>query len=348
MTLRHNILAFILLASMQLFAQQAKVSVKTDTNAILIGEQVLLDLKYELPVGKTPLFPAFNDTLTAQIEIVKRSAVDTVIDPKTQTLSLQQQLTITSFDTGYFVIPSIPFGMMAPGDSTFTTIASDPLLLNVFTVEVDTTKDIKPIVRPLAQPYTLAEFLPHIIVALLVIAFIILAVYLYRRYKKKKPLFKKKEKPALPPYQEAIQHLELLKMKKLWQNGQVKEYQSELTDIIRHYIERRFGINAVEMVSFEIMEALKEAEVNQEVLAKINATFELADLVKFAKSGASAIENDTSFNNCIDFVNETKRVVVTEEKTQEQANVAPQNEAIEVAASPEVETSSEKEEVTNA
>jgi hypothetical protein len=95
------------------------------------------------------------------------------------------------------------------------------------------------------------------------------------------------------------------------------------------------------MVSFEIMEALKNTEVNSEVLAKINATFELADLVKFAKSGATAIENDTSFNNCIDFVNETKRVVVTEEETQEEASVPPQSEAA------EVETSSDKEEVTH-
>ena len=323
MTLRHNILVFIVLASMQLFAQQPKVSVKTDTNALLIGEQVLLDLKYELPIGETPLFPAFADTLTRDIEIVKRSNIDTLLNQETQVQTLRQQLTITAFDTGVFMIPPIRFGMMEKGDTSYSTIISDPLLLNVFTVEVDTTKDIKPIVRPMAQPYTIDEFLPIILLVLVLIIIIIAAVYLYRRFKKKKPLFTKKEKPALPPYQEAIQNLETLKMKKLWQNGQVKEYQSELTDIIRYYIERRFEINAVEMVSHEIMEALKKTDVNQEALAKISATFELADLVKFAKSNASAIENDTSFNNCIDFVNETKRVIVEKENFQEDVENKP-------------------------
>ena len=328
MNLRYNILVFILLASMQLFAQQAKVSVRTDTNAILIGEQVLLDLRYELPMGKTPLFPAFNDTLTRDIEIVKRSAIDTVLDNESQVQILQQQLSITSFDTGYFIIPPIAFGMMVAGDTSFSTIVSNPLLLNVFTVEVDTTKDIKPIVRPMAQPYTISEFLPVIIIGLIVLILIIVAIYLYRRFKKKKPLFTKKEKPALPPYQEAIQNLEVLKLKKLWQNGQVKEYQSELTDIIRYYIERRFEINAVEMVSFEIMEALKKTDVNSDVFAKINATFDLADLVKFAKSNASAIENDTSYNNCMDFVNETKRVVIDKENTQEDLTEKPAKEEV--------------------
>ncbi len=323
MTLRYNILVFIVLASMQLFAQQAKVSVKTDTNAILIGEQVLLDLRYELPIGETPLFPAFNDTLTRDIEIVKRSPIDTILDNELQVQILQQQLTITSFDTGYFIIPPIPFGMMESGDTSFTTIISDPLLLNVFTVEVDTTKDIKPIVRPMAQPYTIFEFLPIIIIGLIILILIIVAIYLYRRFKKKKPLFTKKEKPALPPYQEAIQNLEVLKQKKLWQSGQVKEYQSELTDIIRYYIERRFEINAVEMVSFEIMEALKKTEVNSEAFAKINATFDLTDLVKFAKSNASAIENDTSYNNCMDFVNETKRIPVDKEDITEDLTKKP-------------------------
>ena len=317
MILRYNILIFIVLASMHLFAQQAKVSVKADTNAILIGEQVLLDLKYELPIGETPLFPAFNDTLTRDIEIVKRTTIDTLLNKDTQTQILKQQLTITSFDTGYFIIPPIPFGMMEAGDTSFSTIISDPLLLNVFTVEVDTTKDIKPIVRPMAQPYTIGEFLPIIIIGLIILILIIVAIYLYRRFKKKKPLFTKKEKPALPPYQEAIKNLEILKMKKLWQSGQVKEYQSELTDIIRYYIERRFEINAVEMVSFEIMEALKTTDVNSEAFAKISATFDLADLVKFAKSNASAIENDTSYNNCMDFINETKRIAIDKDNSQE-------------------------------
>jgi len=322
MKIKSFILAVFALASVQLFAQV--VSVKTDTNAILIGERVKLNLVYELPANKKPLFPNFNDTISKQIEILGRTPIDTSINEETNIQTLSQQLIITAFDTGYFIIPPFPFGVMLPGDTSFDIVQSEPLLLNVFTVEVDTTKDIKPIVRPLAQPYTIDEFLP-IISFVFVLAVIIFAIiYFIRRRKKNKPLFKKKEKPLLPAHEQAILDLEKLKLQKLWQNGRIKEYQSALTDIMRHYIERRYNIAAVEMVSHEIMEALKKTNVNADVMAKINATFDLADLVKFAKSNASPLENDTSLNNCIDFVNETKQEAVKEEdnkKGEEAKNV---------------------------
>ena len=88
----------------------------------------------------------------------------------------------------------------------------------------------------------------------------------------------------------------------------------QLIDIIRIYIEGRYGIQAAEMVSHEIMDSLKKENINSEALQKLHASLELSDLVKFAKSGASAIENDTSLNNCTDFVNETKQVIIKTEQ----------------------------------
>jgi len=313
------ILVFGVLASMQLIAQN--VSVKTDTNAILIGERVMLDINYKLPLNKKPLFPVFNDTLTSNIEIIGRTKLDTIINKETNVQTLKQQLILTAFDTGYFIIPAIPFGMMQAGDTSFDVIQSEPLLLNVFTVDVDTTKDIKPIIRPIAQPYTIEEFLPIIMFVFAIIIIVFAIIYFIKRRKKNKPLFKRKDKPALPAHEQAMLDLDKLKRKKLWQAGRLKEYHSELTDIMRRYIEDRFEINAVEMVSTEIMNALKDTNVNTDALAKIAATFTLADLVKFAKSGASALENDTSFNNCIDFVNETKQIIKKEEKGEEEINV---------------------------
>ncbi|NOR86569.1 MAG: hypothetical protein GQ527_03070, partial [Bacteroidales bacterium] len=192
---------------------------------------------------------------------------------------------------------------------------------NVFTVEVDTTKDIKPIVRPQAQPYTLDEFLPWIMFAFALAIVIIAIVYFIKRRKKKKPLFAKKEKPALPAHEQALIDFENLRLQKLWQNNRLKEYHTLLTDILRQYIEQRFEIAAIEMVSFEIMEAMRKESINDQALAKLNATLDLSDLVKFAKSGASALENDTSLNNCIDFVNETKQLQIKTENGKENADV---------------------------
>jgi hypothetical protein len=312
---RHiKILTILLLVSFQSWAQQAVVSVKSDTNAILIGEQVKLGLHMDIPQGKTPLFPVFHDTLTSALEIIGKTPIDTLVNTETGMKSLRQTLIITSFDTGYFVIPPIPFGIMKPGDTTYQVLQSDPLLLNVFSVEVDTTKEIKPIIRPMAEPYTLLEFLP-IISLVFAVAIIIFAIfYFIRRKKKNKPFFAKKEKPLLPPHEEALLHLDELKRKKLWQNDRLKEYHTELTDIVRRYMERRFGIQAMEMVSADIMDELKKERVNDNAFSKIRASFELADLVKFAKSGATPIENDTSYHNCVDFVNETKQAIIPEEK----------------------------------
>ncbi len=313
------ILSFIVFVSVS-FGQQARVSVSTDTNAILIGEQVELDLNYLFPSDQIGLFPVFKDTITSFIEIVNQTPIDTLINSENGIKTLSQKLFITSFDTGYHVIPPLPFGLMQKGDTTFDIIQSEPLLLNVFTVEVDTTKDIKPITLPMGEPYTLGEIMPYVAIVLVVGILIFAIFYFYQRKKKNKPLFVKKEKPALPPHEEAINRLEELRIKKLWQKDRLKEYHSELTDIIRYYIERRFNFQAMEMVSSEILERLKgEAQVNEQVKAKLKATLELADLVKFAKSGATAIENDTSLNNCLDFVKETKIVVNAEVKNEEKS-----------------------------
>ncbi|NOR86716.1 MAG: hypothetical protein GQ527_03815, partial [Bacteroidales bacterium] len=109
MKIKTFILAVFVLAGFQLFAQV--VSVKTDTNAILIGEQVKLNLVYELPANKKPLFPNFNDTISRHIEILGRTNIDTSYNEETNIQTLSQQLIITAFDTGYFIIPPIPFGM---------------------------------------------------------------------------------------------------------------------------------------------------------------------------------------------------------------------------------------------
>lgn len=301
------------------FAQQSKVNVSTDTNAILIGEQVELNLQYQFPDHQIGMFPSFKDTITGQLEIVNQTPIDTLINPENGLKTLSQKLFITSFDTGHHVIPPLPFGMMEKGDTAYDIIQSEPLLLNVFTVEVDTTKDIKPITLPMGEPYTLGEILPYIGIVLAVGILVYAIFYFYERKKKNKPFFVKKEKPALPPHEEAINNLEELRRKKLWQNDRLKEYHSELTDIIRYYIERRFNFQALEMVSSEILDRLQgEAQVNKQALAKLQSTLELADLVKFAKSGATPIENDSSWNNCVDFVNETKAKPAIEQKPNEE------------------------------
>ena len=111
--------------------------------------------------------------------------------------------------------------------------------------------------------------------------------------------------PKLPPHQLAMQEIERIKSEKIWQKGQPKEYYTELTDALRQYIKERFGFNAMEMTSTEIIDKLLETN-DKEALSDLRVLFQTADLVKFAKHNPLMNENDANLINAIDFINETK------------------------------------------
>jgi len=296
--------------------RQPEIRLHSLGNAILIGEQVKVDIDYQFPSDKQGYFPFLPDSLGPNLEIVERSNIDTsFIEGTTR---FYQEIKVTAFDSGYFVLPAFSFGYKSELDSAIQIIVSDPHLINVFTVSADTTKPIKPLVGPLSEPYTLMEFLPWILFVLAVLALIFTAFYFYRK-RKKKPLFKKEE-PKIPADEKALDNLARLRLKKLWQAGKVKEYYSELTDIVRVYIEDRFAVMAIEMTTHEILDGLKKHLINDEAMQKLRGSLELADLVKFAKANPTPLENDTCLNHGIDFVNETK-LIETETKGEEVANV---------------------------
>lgn len=284
-----------------------KATASLDTTAIMIGDQIGLNLSLEVPEGSQVIWPALRDTLVPHVEIIQRGKTDST--RKNNALMLKRRLVITSFDSGYFNITPLKFQVRLPGSNTIDTIVTQDLFLQVYTPQVDTTKVFKAIKGPAAEPYTLGEILPWVLLGLLVVAGIVFLVWYLRKRKKNQPLFARKPKPKLPPHEEAIMRLEEVRFSRMWQAGKLKAYHSAITDIMRDYFTRRFRFDAREMTTSEIIQKLeKEPAVNKEVLSKLQSAFELADLVKFAKLKPSPLENDTSLNYCIDFVNETKVV----------------------------------------
>jgi len=303
-----NILTLI--TGWQLKAQDnAEAWAKLDSASIMIGDQIGMELGIKLPVNFVVEWPQYADTVTSHIEVIKKQGIDTI--RKDGNLVLSQLYTITSFDSGYFEIPPAEFRFHPAGDTSVKyTTNTNTLFLNVTTPVVDTTKAFKPIVGPVKEPYTFAEIFPWVLLGLVIIGGIVFLIWYIRRKKKNKPLFVRKPKPALPPDVEAIQNLEELRLAKVWQQGKVKEYYTQLTDIMRHYFERRYMFDAPEMTSDEILEQLGEQRVNDEALGKIKDVMQLADLVKFAKAQPTPLENDLSLSHSIDFVKETKPVPV--------------------------------------
>ena len=296
------------LSGSSVMAQQApSAHAVLDTNAIMIGDQIGLNLKVKVPKGYTISWPALHDTLSPHIEMIRAGKIDSTLE-KGWT-NYQRKLTITSFDSGAFAVPSFIFHIKNNTTGNTDSVNTEPMQLKVFTPMVDTAKAFKVIKGPEAVPYTFAEILPWLLIILGIIAGIVVIVWYVRKRKKGKPLFTKKPKPKLPPYEQAIQKLEELRLSKVWQAGKLKEYYTGITDIMREYFTDRYTFEAWEMTTDEIVEELQERKVNEQALSKVKATLELSDLVKFAKAQPTAVENDTALNYCVDFVNETRPVV---------------------------------------
>lgn len=300
---------FILLLAFSFFsingnAQQVEAFAKLDTNAMMIGDQIGLTIGINLPKDFQVVWPAFADTVTGHVEIVKKFAVDTTQNKGQKVIT--QRLVVTSFDSGYYQLPSIRFAFKRKNDTALYSLETNPMSLTVNVPQVDTTKAIKPIVAPLAEPVTFMEVFPYILGGLLALALIAFAIYYFKRRKAHQPVFARKPKPLPPPHVEAIEKLEELRLAKLWQSGKLKAYHSAITDIMRVYLKRRYGFDAVEMTSDDIFEHLANQMTNEQALAKLKQVFSLADFVKFAKARPTALENDQSIYDCIDFVNETK------------------------------------------
>jgi hypothetical protein len=246
------------------------------------------------------------DTLVRNVEILRKSGLDTVTSNKEQ-FTLKQELIITSFDSGSYVIPPILFKYTQKGDTLTYSTETSPVNLDVQTIETDPAKDIKPIKPPLTAPVSLRELLPWIGLGVLIIALAFLIYYYYLKKRKHKvPVVTSRLKTSIPPYEAAIEALESLRLKKLWQSGRVKEYFSEMTDIVREYIELRFPVRALEMTTSEIDSALRQTDVKSSAREKLHQTLVLADLVKFAKEQPLPLENDLSLSQCVDFVRETR------------------------------------------
>ena len=140
----------------------------------------------------------------------------------------------------------------------------------------------------------------------LVLILIGAGIYAWHRYRTKGYLIPKKPEPT--PYEEAMKRLNTLKGQKLWEQGMEKEYFTELTDILRRYLARRFGINAEEMTSRQIMSSLAKNEETKDKRAYFRKILDVADFVKFAKVRPLPEDNIASYESAVRFVNETKPV----------------------------------------
>ncbi len=261
------------------FAQNPVVNSQVETSSIRIGEQ----FQFKISVNGTEnvILPKM---VLKGLEIIDSAKVDTINN------MLIQKYILTGFDSGAFYIPQQQ--VFVRNQAYFT----DSLLINVATVEIDTTKIKKyPIKSIKSEPYVFDDFKMYIYLLLAALAIIVFWINYFvirkRKVQEEKPLYK-----MLPPFEEAIYKLNELDSKLLWQNNHVKEYYSELTEIVRNYIEREMQVPALEKTTDEIIEMLRDFQnantinTSKETIKKLKELLQEADLVKFAKSKPMSIE----------------------------------------------------------
>jgi hypothetical protein len=297
---------FILLFSMVqiALAQQFTVSSQLDSASIQIGEQARLRLSVAQPTNLQVSIPILSDTITKGIEIVEMVKADT-ISLSDSRIQVNYDYLITSFDSGFYFIPSYTYA--AAGD----TLQTAPLGLSVTTVtvnpETDDVKAIKPIMDAPFYWSELFTWVGYFLLAFLVVSLIIFVLLKYV-FKKKVPFIDQTPQPVIPPHIVALEKLEEIKVQKIWQCGDIKVFYTQVTDVLRVYLEGRFGINAMELTSDEIMALVKKEPGLNEVRAALKDLLTLADLVKFAKMVPLENENERSLLTAFDVVDKTKPI----------------------------------------
>lgn len=269
-----KILYLFLCISTIAFAQQTPVvSAQIDTTNIRIGEQ----FEFQIRVRDTAnvIIPKLEDI--NGIEIIEDIKIDTI---KNQ---LIKKYILTSFDSGAYYIPQQHIFIKQRLHLT------DSLLINVATIAVDTTQQkMFPIKANRAEPILFDDYKKYVWIGLLVL--LLLGILLYLVFRKKKEPKQEENIPFVPPLEEAIQKLHELDKKLLWQNNQIKAYYSELTEIVRGFIERELKVPALESTTDELIETLtdftktKSITTPQNTLKKLHDLLREADFVKFAKS----------------------------------------------------------------
>ena len=283
-------------------AQSVVVKAEVDSMMMWIGQQTGLHLEVTCDAGQKIEFPAYRDTIVTGLEIIPPVKTDTQYVNNNQRITVTRSYTVTCFDSALIYIA--PITVNVDGKE----YQSNRLALAFMTYDIPEGEE-KQIFGPkdnLKAPVKFYEVKGLILFLLLAIIAIIIAVYLFIRYRDDKPIIRKiKIEPKVPAHIRAITDIEELRQSGGPHSEDSKGYYTQLTDILREYINDRFGFNATEMTSYEILEKLEESR-DRESLSELRDLLSTSDMVKFAKFKPMLNENDRNLLTALEFVNDTK------------------------------------------
>ena len=313
---KRTVLIFLFLLNTALFGQDIRVKASTDTTSYKVGDYInyTLRIEYDKSIGIIP--PLIKDSLKMADIIKLDTAVTKEENGRMVTII---KAVLSKYDSAVINIPPIAIkyrALKSPGeklfanDSTLKTIQSYPVTVLVHTLQVNPQAEIKDVKDPIKVPLNWLLILMWFVIASVVIGTALLLYLWFKKSKEKKVVMP--PKIILPPHIEALNALKKLEIKQLWQKGMVKEYHSEITEIIRAYFERKFNLPALELTTTEVNIQLKQQTGAANIIDITNDFLNNADLVKFAKFKPENSVNQEMMKQALEIVNCTADQIAQE------------------------------------
>ncbi len=305
---RHIIMPFAMIAAMTApitaEAAPATLKVSMDSAYVLMGKATPMHVQLVADKDSKGNIHIPADSLCGNVEILDLLDADTT-DLGNGRIEVNREILLQSFDSGMYQLRPI---LYIDGQET---IASQRLALKVIPAMVDSLTTIHDYADVQDVKRKFVDYLPDFLVdyglwILALVAVLVGGYFGLRRYLGRKEPENKPSAPPIPPYEAARQALMALKSENLCEQGREKDYYTTLTDILRVYLQRRFGINAMEMTSDQIRRTLSRNEQTKYSKKYVDQVLEIADFVKFAKMRPLPDDNIRAFNSALQFVEDTK------------------------------------------
>lgn len=319
----------ILLLCQALAFGQGNITVESavDRDHILIGDVI----EYAVSVTHDPDVELQMPALAQNLGMFEVRDYKTLDPEKVESQIVERNTySISTFDTGDFVIPELEIQYRVTGDSSWQVIKTEPINIVVASLNPDEAGDIRDIKPPITPPRDYRLLILYIAIGLLVVAAIAFLIYYLKRRREGKSLLPKRSKPLRPAHEIAFEALAALQASDLLARGEVKEYYTRLSDVVRQYIENRYYIPAMEKTTTELLVSLAEQNLNSYV-ESMRTLLSRSDLVKFAKFIPSEQEHADSWQLAWQFVENTKLVFVEAEEAHVETTPGEENSATEKA-----------------
>ena len=258
------------------FAQQKQVLTSIDTTKNKIGAEFKLTFKTSVDTASKVVFPNLRNF--GALEVIQSYPIDTI--KKNDRYELIKKYGLTQFDSGRYTIPSVKILI---NNKAFL---SDSIKVEVANVKVDTLRQKMYDIKDIVPANESSDWWKYLLGLVLIVGLGAIVYWFLKKRQKEKI----EEEIYKTPIEKATTLLNNLEKKELWQHGEVKEYYSELTNIVRNYIEEAIEIPAMESTTSELIEGLKVAsqkkkmKLSKETIDNLFVVLKQADLVKFAKS----------------------------------------------------------------